>query len=168
MNEEFAYPAGGSLVEEAAPLQKAPFDYFGFSSTERFTFPDGVSFVELKVLNEGERRKYQNSVNRELKIARGTGEAQLKMRPGDDRTELLKSAITGWNLHRAGQPVAFNSTNLEMFLNNADPAIIDKIEKRVRMMNPWLLSDLTVEQIDEEIASLQELREKKLEEEQGN
>jgi hypothetical protein len=157
-------PLYGAPDAAVVPVQA---DYFGFAATERFTLSDGVSFVDLKVLNEGERRKYQNATNREVQIARGTGEAKLKMRPGDDRTALLQAAIVGWNLKRGIEPVAFTAQSLDLFLNSADPALIDRIEKKIRQMNPWLLSDLTVEQIREEIASLEDMLKVKLEEEAG-
>ena len=142
-------------------------DYFGFSSTERCMLPDGVSYVELQVLNEGHRRKYTNDSNREIKLAKGSGDAALRMKPGDDKHSLLKISIVGWNLSRGGVPVPFNAQMLDHFLNSADPAVIDRIEKRIRQINPWLLSEMTVEQIDEEIQSLQEMREVRLREDEG-
>lgn len=142
-------------------------DYFGFEHHERFYLSDGRSYVDLQKLNEGQRRKYQNASNRELKLKRNTGDAHLKMAPGDDKAELLKVAVVGWNLTRGGQPVPFNPRALDEFLSLADPAVIDKIETQVRKMNPWLLSEMTVEQIDEELANLQEMRRVKVEEEAG-
>jgi hypothetical protein len=144
-------------------------DYFGFSSSDRFFLPDGVSYVDLKVLNEGERRRYQNESNREIKLGRGGGgDASLKMRPGDDKHTLLTLSIVGWNLMRNGAPVPFTKQLVDQFLSAADPSLIDKIEKRIRQLNPWLLSEMTVEQIDEEIKSLEEMREVRLREEEGN
>lgn len=164
------------LVEETEPDRLDPpradtisgqQDYFGFAQNERHMLPDGRSWVDLAVLNEGQRRRYQNGTSRELKLKRNSGDAMLKMATGDDKYELLKVAIVGWNLQRNGSPVAFNPQTLEQFLSGANPKIIDDIEKRVRKMNPWLLSEMTVEQIDEEIASLQEMRAVRAEEEAG-
>lgn len=142
-------------------------DYFAFDALERFYFPDGISYVELKKLNEGDRRKYQNNSNSEIRLGRGNRDASMKMNPGDDRWNLLKQSIKGWNLLRNGVPIGFNTAQLEKFLDVADPALVDRIEKAVRKLNPWLLSEMTVEQIDEEIRSLEEMRAVKVEEEAG-
>lgn len=145
-----------------------PVDYFGFSSTKLYYLPDKVSYVELKVMNEGERRNYANETNREVRFGRNTGEAAIKMKPGDDRMLLLKKAVVGWNLRRGGEPVPFNAGTLQEFLNVTDPKIVDLIEKEIRLMNPWLLAELSLEDMDREIEQLQEMRRKKAEEEEGN
>lgn len=150
-----------------APTISGQQDYFGFEQTERFTFPDGRSYVDLQVLNEGQRRKYLNASSRELTLKRNSGDARLKMATGDDKYELLKVAIVSWNLVSNGSPVIFNPQTLDRFLANANPRVIDDIEKQVRKMNPWLLAEMTVAQIDEEIGSLQELRAVKVAEEVG-
>lgn len=142
-------------------------DYFGFEETYVVSLPDGRQTIEHKVLNEGQKRKYQNSINRDVVIQRATGDAKMRMAPGDERHHLLKQAITGWNMFRNGQPYAFSARNLDDFLELAPPKIIDIIEKEVRKANPWLLQELSIEDIDKEIASLQEMREKKVEEEAG-
>lgn len=160
---------GGHDGVGVAPINMPQADYFGFAATERMMLPDGVSWLDLKILNEGERRRYQNESNREIKLGRGSSDsASLRMRPGDDRHVLLKMSITGWNLQRNGNVVPFNTVVLDQFLLNADPSLVDRIEKRIRQLNPWLLSEMTVEQIDEEIRSLQEMREVRAREEEGN
>lgn len=142
-------------------------DYFGFEETYVLPLPDGRQTIEHKVLNEGQKRKYQNSINRDVVIQRATGDAKMRMAPGDERHHLLKTAITGWNMFRNGQPYAFSPRNLDDFLELAPPRIIDLIEKEVRKANPWLLQDMSVEDIDKEMANLQEMRDKKVEEEAG-
>lgn len=142
-------------------------DYFGFSETHRVMLPDGVSFVTHQTLNEGARRKYLNDVNREVKLQKTTGDAIMKIQSGSERFSLLKAAIVGWNLQRGGQDVPFNPRNLEEFLTAANPRIVDLIEKDVRKANPWLMAEMTVEDIDKQIEELQEMRAVKLEEEEG-
>lgn len=176
MSDDFHPPASDITVidpphvlssSEPEPMMSSQADYFGFSTVKRHFLPDGASYVELKVLNEGERRAYLNETNREVKFARGSGDAHLRMRPGDDKMSLLKVSIVGWNLIQNGQPLPFNLKNLDKFLTVTDPRLIDSIEKEVRRTNPWLLSDMSVEDIDEEIANLQEMRQAKIEEEEG-
>lgn len=146
-------------------------DYFGFSETHRVMLDDGQSYIEHQTLNEGARRSYMNRVNREVRLQK-SGDAFMKMATGDERHELLKQAIVGWNLvtrNKSGemQSLTFNSTNLNRFLDAARPQDIDKVEKSVRDHNPWLIGDITIEDIDQQIEELQELRSKKVEEAEG-
>jgi hypothetical protein len=133
--------------------------------------PDGESWIEHQVLNEGARRKYMNETNREVRLQK-TGDAFMKMATGDERHALLESSIVGWNLVRADKTgeikvLSYNPQNLRSFLTAAPPAIIDLIEKDIRDKNPWLVGDVTIEDIDQQIEELQDLREKKVEEAEG-
>lgn len=142
-------------------------DYFSFEETHVVTLPDGVSFIEHKTLNEGQRRKYLNGINRDVVIARATGDAKMSMKPGDERLSLLKTAITGWNLKRNGNPLPFSGPNLQMFLDNAPPKVIDIVDKEIRKVNAWLVEDMSVEDLEREIANLEELLESKRKDEAG-
>ncbi len=142
-------------------------DYFDTTVEHKVILPDGKQFIVHQELNEGARRKYLNAVNRDVVIQRATGDARMRMAPGDERHALLEAAITGWNVMKAGTPLPFTPANLRLFLDKAPPRIIDLIEKEVRKANPWLLAEMSVEDIDKEIASLQEMRDTKLREEEG-
>lgn len=155
------------VAQGVATTERVQADYFGFEETHRVVLPDGISFIEHKVLNEGARRRYLNSVNRDVKFQKATGDAIMRIASGDEKGALLKAAIVGWGLSRAGQPVAFNPRNLDEFLEKAPPKVIDLIHKDVQRANDWLVADVTVEDIDREIADLQEMRAKKLDEEAG-
>jgi hypothetical protein len=162
-----------ALKEAGKPLiENVQVDYFGLTETHRVVLPDGISWIEHTTLTEGGRRKYLNGVQRDMIVQRATGDAKMSMKPGDERYTLLMEAITDWNIIRDGKPWPFNKqgsgSNLGQFLDSAPPKIIDLIEKDVRMHNAWLLEDMTLEGIDEEIKTLQDLRAKKVEEEQGN
>lgn len=141
-------------------------DYFGFGSTTTMLLDDGISYLELKVFNEGERADYQNKTTRAVRIHKG-GDASINMVPGAEREALIKLAVVGWNLRRKGQPVPCNDTEKQKFYKSADPRLIDKIEKEIRTQNPWLLQDVSIEDIDKEIETLQELRATKIAEEEG-
>lgn len=147
-------------------------DYFGFDETFRVDLPDGQSWIEHQVLNEGARRKYMNETNREVRLQK-TGDAFMKMATGDERHALLESSIVGWNLVRSDKkdgeikPLVFNPTNLRNFLTAAPPTIVDLIEKDIRDRNPWLVGDVTIEDIDQQIEELNELRDKKVAEAEG-
>lgn len=164
---EEAMRAAGAATETHSYV-----DYFDFDDTRRVMLPDGVSYVEIQVLNEGARRKYLNSTNRDVTIQRATGDARMSIASGDDRVALLTEAIVGWNLQTVDRDgkmadVKFDPRALTRFLDKASPVVIDIIEKEVRIDNPWLTADITIEQIDEQIKQLEEMREQKLREEEG-
>jgi len=141
-------------------------DYFGFVHEERHTLPDGVSWVAIKKLNEGDRRAYQNASSRRLTVRR-QGEAEMKMAAGDEKHQLLMMAIVNWNLRSQGSVVPFSKQMLDRFLTVTDPMIVDDIEAAVRRLNPWLDGDVTIEQIDKEIEALKETRERLIKEQEG-
>lgn len=156
------------------PTQSVAVDYFGVDRTEKVMFPDGVSYVVIKELDEGARRKYQNATNKDVRLARQTGDAYMKLGAGDDRLALLKVAIVDWNLKRAKSAtdptlfdVPFKASELDKFLDKAPTSIVDLIEKRIRKMNSWVEGEITLEDIDKQMEELKEMRERKLEEEEG-
>lgn len=113
-------------------------DFFDVQETYKAEFPDGVQCVYVRVMSEGDRKRYQNKTNREIRMNASTREMKMKSAAGDDRHELLKIAISGWNIYRAGSPWAFNPNNLEQALNAWPPSIVDLIEKKVAEVNPWI------------------------------
>lgn len=154
-------------AEGVAPYVAAPADYFAFGEVHRCMMPDGISWVEHKSLNEGERRQYLKATNRDVMIEKGTGNARMRLSPGEEKVVLLEVAITGWNFVRAGQPVQCTKQAVKMFLEVADPKVVDHIHKAVTKANPWLLAELSIEDIDREIEALQEQRRSLVEAEQG-
>ena len=142
-------------------------DYFAFDQTERVTLPDGKQWIEHKLLNEGQRRKYLNTVNKDVTLQRATGNAVIQMAPGEEKKALLMEAVVGWSLMRGGEPVAFSKPILDQFLDKAPPHIIDHIEKAIRKANKWLNADMTVEDIDKEIVNLEEMKKNLLKEQEG-
>lgn len=146
------------------PVQQ---DYFGFQATEKYYFPDGLTWVEFSIMNEGDRLKFQRKTGRDITLDRRSGDAKMKMDPGTERHELIKTCLVNWNLSRNGQPQPFGEAALRDFLTLANPKVIDEIEKAIRKANPWLLGELSVEDIDKEIADLQEMREVAVERERG-
>jgi len=170
--EEQARAASTAAAMEAdgvSAVERTQQSYFGFEEIHKVLLPDGVSYIEHKTLNEGARRKYLNKVNRDIMLQRSTGNAIMRMQQGDEKHELLESAICGWNLiGKQGEPLVFNRDKLQKFLSEANPVIIDLIEKDVRKKNPWLLAEMSVEDIDKQISELEEMKETKLKEEEGN
>lgn len=157
-----------AMIEAGVPTHEAAsVDYFAFEEVHTVWLPDGKQWIEHKTLNEGSKKKYQNLQNRDLIIQRTTGDAKMRMVPGDERHALLTAAISGWYLVRNGAEVPFNNRNLQEMLEKFPPKIIEMIEKDVRAKNPWLLAEMEIEDIDREIQNLQDMRAAKLESDQG-
>lgn len=156
-----------ALPNAGAVADSAQADYFGFDETHRAVFPDGVSYLVHRSMNEGARRKFLAASSKDVKIQRGTGDMSLKMAAGEDREALFLATVEGWNLVRAGVPVPFSKSALQDFIAKANPKVLDHVEKQIRTANPWLLADMSVEDIDREIENLNEMRALKVQEEAG-
>lgn len=143
-------------------------DYFGASQVHVVLLKDGVSTISHKTLMEGEKRDYMNKVNRDLTLNRKTDDAKVRLAPGDDRAELFKLAICDWSIVRDGRPYAFTAQHLNDVLRMFPPDVLDDVEKDIKVKNAWLLADVSIEDLEKEIADLTELLEKKRAEQEGN
>lgn len=157
-----------SMRERGEPLtEPVAVDYFAFDDEYTVMLPDGVQWVSHKVLNEGARRKYSRDTNKDVKLQRASGDAYLRMAPGEDRASLLETAITGWNLFQHGKSFPYTKTNVKTILEVFPPSIIDVIHKDIMKYNPWLLGEMTIEDIDREMDTLKETRERLVQEQAG-
>lgn len=146
-------------------------DYWGFDERQQWFFPDGKQFIEFKIMNEGDRSRYQKLVNRDIAVSRATGDAKIKLDQAEERKALLESSVTGWNLYRQGSPVPFAigspGATFEQWLAAANPKLVDDLEFAIRKANPWLQAEMSVEEIDKEMDRLRELREQAVKREMG-
>lgn len=149
------------------PVEHQQKDYFGFERVEKFIFPDGVSYIEFKPMNEGQKKNFQDKTSKDVVLERRSGNARMSVMAGTERHELIKASACGWNLTRGGNPVPFNSVNLGDFLTLADPRLVEDLEKAIRKANPWLLQDMKPEDIRKEIENLEEMYEEAVKREQG-
>lgn len=162
LSTEYAQRAEGT--DPFTPAVQAV--YFGFDEILQAMFPDGVTYLEHRVLTEGKRTAYNKSLKRVVRVQNVTKDALMNTPTGEERAALMEVAVFDWNLIGPDRkPIPFNLNNLRKFVENANPAIIDHLYKQIAEANPWLNSEVTVEDIDAEIANLQEMREKKVEEE---
>lgn len=154
----------GVPTEEQAVYE----DYFGFAETRTFYFPDGKTFITYEVMNEGAKAAFQKLTNRDITLERTTQNARIKVDPASERHQLIVQSATGWNLHRrnakgAMEPVPFSKGSpgamLEQWLAVTNPKLVEDLELAIRRANPWLQADMTVEQVDEEMDRLRDLRE---------
>lgn len=141
-------------------------DYFGFDETLQYKLPDGRQYIEYKKLNEGARARYEAQTSRDVKFNRKNDDASIRVNPADDRHALIRASVVNWNMvtRRNGrmEPVAFNNngrgSTFDQWMEKADPKIINGLYNAIREANGWLVDELSVEMIDEEIARLEELR----------
>jgi len=155
------------IARGESTMETIEVDYFAFDEIHELVLPDGKQKIFHRALTEGDRRKYLRASNRDVKLQRATGDAYLKMSPGEDRAALLKAAITGWEITKGGKPFAFTPKAVDDMLELFPPKIIDVIHKDILRVNPWLLGEMTVEDIDREIETLKEQRERIIEEAAG-
>lgn len=165
--DEAAARAGGVTLEEPGYE-----DYFGFNALERWNFPDGKQYIEFRVMNEGQKSKFQTKTQRDLVLERVSGNARMKVDQAQERHALLTTSVVGWKVVRktlqgSFEDVPYSDRAFNEWLEGADPKIIESLEKAIRKANPWLLAEMTVEDIDREIENLKEMREVAVKREAG-
>lgn len=138
-------------------------DYWSFSTVQKHMLPDGVQYILFKNMTEADKTQFQALTNRDIRVQNSTKDIKLKMDPGKERHVLMDICVTGWLLYRQnhkGQLVEhqFSQKAFAEWLKVVDPNIIQKLEKAIRDANPWMSSDLTVKEIDDEIEALRERR----------
>lgn len=147
-------------------------DYFAFSEEKIFPLPDGKQHLVFKILTEGDRARFQKATNKPVRMSRD-GEAEFRADPAEERKALILVSVVGWNLKRRlngrVQDIPFSAgtpgSNLEQWLEKADPRIVMDLEDAIRQANPWLLNEASVEDIDKQIEQLKKDRERALERE---
>lgn len=149
-------------------------DYFGFDETHTFTLPDHRQQIFFKSMTEGMRARFQKQTNRDIHFNRQTSDARLSVDPAVERWALISISVTGWSLkrrNRTGQwedaPFSTGSPGSELnkWLDLANPSVVADLEDAIRKANPWLLDDMNVEQIDQELERLTDLRKQVIERE---
>jgi hypothetical protein len=153
--------------QEFAQPEQAHVDYFGFSQEETYYLPDGEQYFKFRVMNEGDKSQFQRRTQRDVVVERQSGNARMKMDQAQERHELIRTCVTGWNLYRGGQPIQYNERALKDFLELADPKIVEGLETAIRKANPWLLGEMSSEDIRKEIDNLEEMYKVALERERG-
>lgn len=154
-------------LEKGQPEARMQTDYFGFQDFDEFYFPDGVTWVKFKVLNEGERSEFERQTQSDFVVERTSGNTRVKMNAARVRHALIQTAVVDWNLVRGGALVPFSDRALKDFLKLANPKIVSDLETAIRKKNPFLVTDMTVEDIDKQIEDLQEQRRILVERDQG-
>lgn len=147
-------------------------DYWGVDARERWYLPDGKQYFEFTVMTEGQKAEFQRKTSKDLVVQGRTGDARVAVDPAGDRHKLIKMSVVDWYLKQKGPDgswtdAPFAPRTLDAWLDKANPALVEKLEFAIRMANPWMQADMTIEQIDEEIERLTEMRKQKEREELG-
>lgn len=137
-------------------------NYWGTDERIKHFLPDGKQYFVISVMNEGAKAKFQKMTNQDLVVGRDNT-ATVKMDPARERHELIKSSVTDWNLMQKSDDgswsaAPFSKRTLEAWLDVAPPKIVEDLEYAIRVANPWMQADMTVEEIDKEIDRLTALR----------
>jgi len=119
--------------------------YFGVKKTKKFFLGDDKEqWIEHKKLNEGERSTYQDSVGGIVKMETGTGKAEMEVKTGRDRKELLKIAVCGYNvnvLDEAGAEIVkniFDQAEWDKLYSEMDSDIAESLYQDIMEFNGWL------------------------------
>lgn len=154
-------------------------DYFGFDIRDKYIFPDGKQWIEFKVLSEGDLAKYQKLLKRDVVVEKQTGDARIKIDQVEERHALLMVAVTSWFVvkkdHRTGKYLQQTFSNgrpgseVDKWIQNANPAIIADLAEQIRRVNPFLLGSGadTIEAIDKQIEQLTKQRQELVERQRG-
>lgn len=165
----------GHRVEDTVEI-----DYFGFSSDERWYFPgqaklpeDQKQYLTVQKMNEGAKAKYQKSTNRDIRIQRTTGDARMSVDAVEERHQLIRISVTGAHVKRRlpDGTLRFDDKKVERliseWLEGGNPDHVQDLEKFIRELNPWMRTDMSTEEIDNEIERLQDLKREKADLEAG-
>lgn len=138
-------------------------DYWSNEETFKFYFPgqedlneEDKQYIEYKKMNEGMRTRFQKVTNKGVVIERASNNARMGMDPAGDRQALIEISVTGWNLFRNGDPLKYSGANLHIFIQQADPYLVDKLEEAIRKHNPWMAAQISSEEIRTQIKDLEE------------
>lgn len=155
------------IAQGITPYAVVQADYFGVDENYKVMLPDGASFIEFKTMTEGGRVAYAKVLNRPIRIQKATQDAHFTPPSGEEKGALVAALAVGWNLRNAAGPVPFTSANMRKFLDGGNPKMIDGLYKELVKRNPILENEITVEDIDAEIESLQQRREALVAEQEG-
>jgi hypothetical protein len=146
-------------------------NYWGVDSFDKWYLPDGVQYFQFKIMNEGEKVQFEKLTNNDLVVNRDQS-ARVKVDPSAARHALIKTCVNDWHLFApdaTGQlgEAKFAKPLLEKWLTVADPKIVEELEFAIRMANPWMQSEMSVEEIDKEIDRLHDVRKQLIEKAAG-
>lgn len=150
------------IVVEAKVVAPDTQNYWGNVTRHKHYLPDGVQYIEFEPMTEGARSKYQTATQTEMTMNQNTKSSTMKFNVARDRRALIDNSVKGWFMFGPqGQELGPNQFErgqytFDKWLQQADPKIVEDLEKAIRKSNAWLQSDLDADEIQEEIARLEQ------------
>ncbi len=142
-------------------------DYYGFDERETWYLPDGKQWIEFKKMNEGDRRRYQAKTTKDIRLAKTSGDATIRVDPGEERAILFETTVVGWHVVRKQPdgtfrevpfgPNASSGSEFGKWAITVNPTLLDGLEKAIRKANVWMLNEQTVQAIKDQMTELGEL-----------
>lgn len=145
--------------------------FWGYAETFKVVLPgqDKIpakwkQYIVCEKMNEGKRSLYQKKTNSKVTILKANQNAEMGVDPARDRRALIEGSVKDWYMLRAdpsGKPfeVPYTDRAFKDWYDQANPVDIEKLEREIRDHNPWMLAEMTIEAIDEELERLQAVRE---------
>lgn len=127
-------------------------DYFN-PKKSRFTYtlPDGVQSLVFTKLNQGDRAQLESARDHAI-FDRGNDSMEINLGLSSQIPMAIKLSLVDWSLKQKDGddwiPVPFNEENVEIFVDNLDPVIVDEIEKLIVEHNSWLKAAPSKEEED--------------------
>lgn len=145
-------------------------DYWGTDEPKKWYFPDGQQYIEFNIMDEGAKVRFQKLTNQDLIVNRDNT-AKVKVDPATERHTLIKESVFNWHMFKIvdgrPEPVGYSKQMLQKWLEVAPPKIVEDLEHAIRMANPWMQAEMTVEEVDKEIERLYEVRKQVIDREAG-
>lgn len=153
------------------PTQEIYVDVWGYHDTLKWYFPGQAHvseekrlYLEVQKMTEGVRQKYQKATNAKVTILKQNSNAEMGVDPARDREQLILKSVIGWYMKRPSgngefHEVKWTERAFKEWFEGANPAHVESLEKFIRDINPWMLDEMTLEAIDEEMERLGKLRE---------
>lgn len=160
--------------EAPAQQQQPPIvNYWDVDETGIWYLPDGVQYFQYKIMNEGAKQKFEKLTNQDMVVGRDQT-AKIKVDPAIQRVTLIETSVIDWKLYMPETEgsknmieAKFSSAMLKSWLQVAPPKIVADLEFAIRMANPWMQAEMTVEEVDKELERLYEVRKQVVEREAG-
>lgn len=167
-----AYALERMKEDGVAPTEEIYIDTWGYHDVLKFYFPNQQHipernrlYLEVQKMTEGVRQMYQKATNAKVTILKASSNAEMGVDPARDRYQLIKKSVVGWNMVRKDpklgtwDPITWSNSAFDRWFDGADPGVIEKLERFIRSINPWMLDDLSEEGIIEEQERLAKLLE---------
>lgn len=164
----------------AASTENAVYeDYWGVQETFRFDLPDGKQYFEIKPMDEGAKTRFQKLTNKGIRMNQRSQEATIDVDPSDERHTLIRESVVSYLIMQKAEdgtwsPFPCPDVNdarfkkaLDQMLEKFNPKVVQDLEFFIRMKNPWMQNDQSLDDLLEERDRIDQLVKQAREREAG-